>query len=115
MKIKRIAIVGGGTAGWLAANHLGLELYKDSEIEIIVFESADVPTIGVGEGTVPYIIKGLKRFGISEAELLVSCDATFKQGIKFINWLDSSVHRDNHYYHPFDPPYPEGFDIITTG
>lgn len=111
MKIKRIAIVGAGTAGWLAANHLGSELSADTEIEITVIESKDVPTIGVGEGTVPYIMNGLKRFGISEAELLTSCDATFKQGIKFVNWLDSAKHGENHYYHSFDAPYPSGFNV----
>ncbi|TYK65878.1 tryptophan halogenase family protein [Colwellia echini] len=111
MKIKRIAIVGAGTSGWLAANHLGVELSADPEIEITVIESKDVPTIGVGEGTVPYIMKGLKRFGISEAELLTSCDATFKQGIKFVNWLDSAEHGENHYYHSFDDPYPSGFNV----
>ncbi len=112
MKIKRIAIVGAGTAGWLAANHLGCELSCDPEIEITVIESKEVPTIGVGEGTVPYIMKALKRFGISEAELLLTCDATFKQGIKFVNWLDDTAHgKNNYYYHPFDVPYPGGFDI----
>lgn len=111
MKIKRIAIIGAGTSGWLAANHLGAELSADSEIEITVIESKDVPTIGVGEGTVPYIMNGLKRFGISEAELLLTCDATFKQGIKFVNWLDETKHGENFYYHSFDDPYPGGFDI----
>ncbi len=111
MKIKRIAIIGAGTAGWLAANHLGAELSADQNIEITVIESKDVPTIGVGEGTVPYIMNGLKRFGISEAELLLTCDATFKQGIKFVNWLDTEQHGENAYYHSFDEPYPGGFDI----
>jgi tryptophan halogenase len=112
MKIKRIAIIGAGTAGWLAANHLGSELSADQEVEITVIESADVPSIGVGEGTVPYIMNGLKRFGISEAELLLSCDATFKQGIKFTNWLDEKKHgKDNYYYHSFDAPYPGGFNV----
>lgn len=111
MKIKRIAIIGGGTSGWLAANHLGSALSADEEIEITLIESPDVPTIGVGEGTVPYIMKALKRFGISEAELLISCDATFKQGIKFVNWMDKTRHGENHYYHPFDEPYPAGFDV----
>lgn len=111
MKIKRIAIVGGGTSGWLAANHLGSALSADSDIEITLIESPDVPTIGVGEGTVPYIMKGLKRFGISEAELLVNCDATFKQGIKFVNWMNEECHGENHYYHPFDAPFPAGFDV----
>ncbi len=112
MKIKRIAIVGGGTAGWLAANHLGFELRLDPEVEITLLESADVPVIGVGEGTVPLIKKSLQKFGISEAELIVGCDATLKQGIKFINWLNPHVHgKDNFYYHPFGSPYPCGFDV----
>jgi len=111
MKIKRIAIIGGGTAGWLAANHLGAELVADEEVQITVIESKDVPTIGVGEGTVPYIMKSLKRFGISEAELLLTCDATFKQGIKFVNWRNPQLHGENYYYHPFDEPYPAGVDV----
>lgn len=112
MKIKRIAIVGGGTAGWLAANHLGFELRLDSDIEITVIESEDVPTIGVGEGTVPLIKKSLQKFGISEAELMVSCETTFKHGIKFVNWLDPKVHGEGHYYyHPFGSPYPSGYDV----
>lgn len=111
MKIKRIAIIGGGTAGWLAANHLGAELCHDPEFEITLIESLDVPTIGVGEGSVPYLAKGLKRFGISEAEMLLTCDATFKQGIKFVNWLDPKQHGENHYYHSFDTPYPAGVDV----
>ena len=113
MKIKRIAIVGGGTAGWLAANHLGFELRKDPEIEITLIESKDVPSIGVGEGTVPYIKKALEKFGISEAELIASCDVTFKQGIKFVEWLNSAIHGEKHYYyHPFESPFPSGIDII---
>jgi len=110
MKIKQVAIVGAGTAGWLAANHLGSELQSE-DIQITVIESDKVPTIGVGEGTVPYIMKGLERFGISEAELLVSCDATFKQGIKFVNWMKPKQEVEHYYYHPFDAPYPGGFDV----
>lgn len=113
MKIKRIAIVGAGTAGWLAANHLGAELSAEHDIEITIIESKDVPTIGVGEGTVPYLMNSLKRFGISEAELLYSCDTTFKQGIKFVNWLNCDGRGENFYYHPFDVPYPNGDDISS--
>jgi tryptophan halogenase len=56
-------------------------------------------------------MKSLQRFGISEAELLLSCDTTFKQGIKFVNWLDANQHDQNFYYHSFDEPYPGGLDI----
>lgn len=111
MKINRIAILGGGTAGWLAANHLGFELSKYENIEITVLESDEVPSIGVGEGTVPFIQNSLRKFGISEAEFLHKCDATFKQGIKFVNWLDENVHGHNYYYHPFDVPEVQGYSI----
>lgn len=114
MKIKRIAIVGGGTAGWLAANHLGVELARDPEIEITLIESSDIPIIGVGEGTVPQIKATLKKFGINEVDLLSSCDATFKQGIKFACWMDAGKHGADHfYYHPFSSPYPGGFDVTN--
>ncbi|WP_271007199.1 tryptophan halogenase family protein [Paucibacter sp. B51] len=112
MKTQRIAIIGGGTAGWLAANHLGRELHADPEVEITVIESEDVPIIGVGEGTVPSIKAALRRFGISEAELLLSCETTFKTGIKFQGWLDAGRHGpENFYYHPFATPFPGGVDI----
>ena len=107
MKIKRIAIVGGGTAGWMAANHLGVELSRDPEIQITLIESKDIPVIGVGEGTVPQIKATLKKFGISEIDLLTSCDATFKQGIKFAQWMDAKKYGSNNfYYHPFSSPFP---------
>ncbi|WP_049723690.1 tryptophan halogenase family protein [Gilvimarinus polysaccharolyticus] len=108
MKIKKVAIVGGGTAGWLAANHLGLELSAREGFSVTVVESKDVPTIGVGEGTVAVIRKSLEKLGVSEAELLLRCDATFKMGIKFVNWM--APKKDNFYYHPFDAPYPLGVD-----
>ena len=111
MSINRIAILGGGTAGWLAANHLGFELSKNENIEITALESEDVPSIGVGEGSVPFIQNSLKKFGISEAKFLHECDATFKQGIKFVNWLDENEHGQNYYYHPFDVPEVQGYSI----
>lgn len=115
MKTRRVAIIGGGSAGWLAANHLGYELSADPEVAITVIESPDVPIIGVGEGTVPAIKTSLRKFGISEADLLVACDTTFKNGIKFQGWLDAARHGEGHfYYHPFASPFPEGLDITPA-
>lgn len=112
MKIRKIAIVGGGTAGWMAANHLGVELSRDPDIEITLIESKDIPVIGVGEGTVPRIKETLNKFGISELDLLVNCDTTFKTGIKFSNWMEGRSDSSKHYYyHPFSSPYPKGFDV----
>ena len=114
MKIKRIAIVGGGTAGWLAANHLGLALHLDPEIEITLIESEDVPIIGVGEGTVPLIRETLEKFGIAEVDLITDCDTTFKHGIKFVDWRKPArPGTENFYYHPFSPAFPGGYDVTA--
>nr|WP_315472756.1 tryptophan halogenase family protein [uncultured Undibacterium sp.] len=114
MKVKRIAIIGGGTAGWLAANHLAVELRAETDITITVIESPEIGIIGVGEGTVPHIRKSLMKFGISEAELLASCDTTFKKGIKFVDWMAPGADPSNNfYYHPFSSPYPAGVDVTS--
>ncbi|MCG9965927.1 tryptophan halogenase family protein [Shewanella cutis] len=103
MTIKKIAIIGGGTSGWLAANHLGRVLRGRPGLSISVIESPDIPIIGVGEGTVPSIRKSLQSFGISESEFIRTCDVTFKQSIKFVNWLDQTRHgKHNFYHHLFD-------------
>lgn len=112
MQINRIAVIGGGTAGWLAANHLAVELFGSKNISITLIESPDIPTIGVGEGTVPAMRETLKRFGVSETHFIRECDVSFKQSIKFINWLDRHKHGDNNYYHHlFDYPFPFGEDL----
>ncbi len=113
-KVKSIAIIGGGTAGWLAANHLAVELRAELDITITVIESATIGIIGVGEGTVPHIRKSLQKFGIAEAELLAHCDATFKSGIKFVDWMAPTASQPtNSYYHPFASPYPSGIDVTS--
>ena len=100
--VKKIVIVGGGAAGWLTAGIVAAE-YRASEggIEIVVVESPDVAIIGVGEGTWPSMAASLKKMGISETEFMLACDASFKQGSKFINW---TTENDCFYYHPFTLP-----------
>ncbi|WP_394129765.1 tryptophan halogenase family protein [Shewanella maritima] len=113
MTITKVAIVGGGTAGWLAANHLGLQL-QETEITVTVIESPDIPAIGVGEGTVPAIRQTLKKFGISETQFIRECDVTFKQSIKFINWLDKHQHGSgNFYHHLFENPQRFGEQLAS--
>ncbi|QSX30879.1 tryptophan 7-halogenase [Shewanella cyperi] len=114
MKISNIAIVGGGTAGWLTANHLGKALSHRSDISLTLIEAPDIPIIGVGEGTVPSIRQSLQLFGISETELIRQCDATFKQSIRFNNWRDSRRHGANFYHHLFDAPSPLGLDLTAS-
>ena len=102
--IQQVVIVGGGTAGWLTAGIIAAEYRVNnvSGVKITLVESPDVGTIGVGEGTWPSMRATLKKIGISETELIKVCDASFKQGSKFVGWkngLESDV-----YYHPFTLP-----------
>ena len=116
--IKRVIIVGGGAAGWLtagvlAAEHINLAVAPSQRsLEVILIESPQVPTIGVGEGTWPSMRGTLKKMGISETEFMIECDASFKQGSKFIDWLHSPTTASSDkapldsqsYYHPFSLP-----------
>ncbi|RJE75882.1 hypothetical protein BGP78_16180 [Pseudoalteromonas sp. MSK9-3] len=99
--LNSILIVGGGTAGWLAANHLGKK-FKNSGTTVTLIESPNIPTIGVGEGTVPMMRQTLSYFGIDEGVFFQQCDAAFKQGIRFENWMKSNSDKPHFYYHPFD-------------
>jgi tryptophan halogenase len=102
--VSKNVIVGGGSAGWLTAGLLASQLSGDTNapVEITLVESPDVKTIGVGEGTWPTMRTTLQKIGITEAEFLTRCSASFKQGTKFVAW--SSGHEDEYYYHPFSAP-----------
>lgn len=105
--IKHVLVVGGGTAGWLAACHLAKSLRAaDADgVRVTLVESADIPTIGVGEGTVPAIRQSLHHLGIDEGAFVRECDVTFKQSIKFVDWLTAPDGDRRHaYHHIFDYP-----------
>ena len=103
-EINKVVIVGGGTAGWITAGILAAKLNTPQQklIDISVIESPDIPAIGVGEGSWPTMRDTLKSMGINEGEFLSQCDASFKQGSKFIGWLNGEA--NDAYYHPFSLP-----------
>jgi tryptophan halogenase len=95
-QIKRIAIVGGGTAGWMAASILARAL-PGTGVVITVIESPDIGTVGVGEATIPPIIDLLRFLNINEGDFVKHTQSTYKLGIKFTDWA-----RAGHsYWHPF--------------
>lgn len=84
-RIKKILVLGGGTAGWMAASYLGRAL--GPSVSLTVLEAPAVPRIGVGEATIPNLQKVFFDFlGLSEEEWMPKCNASFKMGIRFINW-----------------------------
>lgn len=95
-RIDSIAIVGGGSAGWIAASMLARTL-GGSGCAISVIESPDIATVGVGEATIPPIIELLKFLSINEADFIHHTSSTFKLGIKFTDWRDPG----HSYWHPF--------------
>ena len=105
--IKSVLIVGGGTAGWLTAAYLARSLgcsFPDG-VRITLIESREIGTISVGEGTFPSIRGTLLAIGIDEARFVRECDATFKQGVKFVNWVRPKDSPGiDHYFHPFSLP-----------
>lgn len=85
--IRSIIIAGGGTAGWMAATYLKrFQRYTDCRITLI--ESSQVGTIGVGEATIPHLVNFMRNLRFDEAELMRACHASYKLGIKFLNWGD---------------------------
>lgn len=104
-RISRIIIVGGGSAGWLTAGVIAAEHCADPDaeqpLEVLLVESPDIPTIGVGEGTWPSMRTTLKRIGLSENDFIRECDASFKQGTWFRNWQSGN---GDTYSHPFSVP-----------
>ena len=100
MKTKHILIVGGGSAGWMAAAYLNGALNRGEQrrVEIGLIESPEVDRIGVGEATIPSINHLLSVVGLNEREFMDKVDGTFKQSIRYVNWLDN---RGEHYHHPF--------------
>ncbi|MEQ7874495.1 tryptophan halogenase family protein [Sphingomonas sp. ASV193] len=93
--IRRIIIVGGGTAGWMSA--AALARFVGRGRRIVLVESDAIGTVGVGEGTIPPILEYNRSLGIDEPAFLAATKASYKLGIEFDGW----VRPGERYFHQF--------------
>lgn len=101
-EIKRIVIVGGGSAGWMSAATL---IHHHPEKDITVIESPNIPTVGVGESTIGQINAWLHDLDINDDDWMQHCDASYKLSIKFTDFYKEN---SGGFHYPFGLPHLEG-------
>lgn len=94
--IRKVVIVGGGTAGWMTASYLTATF--GDRISVTLVESKSVPTIGVGEATFSSIRHFFEYLGLGERDWMPECAATYKLAIRFEGWRAPG----HYFYHPFE-------------
>ncbi len=94
--IRKVVIVGGGSAGWICAA-MAAHYFQASTVEVELIESEEIGTIGVGESTIPPFLQLIHSLGIDEQDFIQKTQASFKLAIRFENWRQ----KGEAYYHPF--------------
>jgi len=98
MQQQKILILGGGTAGWMAANLIA-KAFDPKHMQVCLLESPDIGIVGVGEGSTPQLKALFDKLGIAERDWMPNANATYKNGIRFKGW--STQPNCNEYFHPF--------------
>lgn len=94
--IRKIVIVGGGSAGWICAA-MASHYFHKTGVAVELIESEEIGTIGVGESTIPPFLQLIRSLGIDEQDFIQKTQASFKLAIRFENWRE----KGEAYYHPF--------------
>jgi tryptophan halogenase len=106
-RLKKVLVVGGGTAGWLTACYLAkaVNAIDPNSVQVHLVESSNIGLLGVGEATFPSIRGTLSAIGLDERRFLVGATATYKQGIHYRHWVrPPGTEGSDHFFHPFSAP-----------
>ena len=105
--IRRVVVLGGGTAGWMAA--AAIAKMSNRSFEVHVVESSEIGIVGVGEATIPPILQMNRLLEIDENDFLRRTGATFKAAIQFVDWSGDG----NGYFHAFGPiGFTQGLALV---
>lgn len=104
-EIKKICILGAGTAGWFTA--LELRRIFDQSIKITVVSSPEIPIVGVGEGGILNLIESLRRLDIPLIEFMQETGAVHKLGFVYEGWRNGRKDKQDYYYHMFPNLAPQ--------
>ena len=106
MAFKSILVVGGGSAGWMAASTL---VKKFPNTKITLVESSDIPTVGVGESTLGFIRNWTTYLGLDDKDFLKHTNGSYKLSIKFTDFYDKD---SGGFHYPFGSAYESsGFNV----
>jgi len=106
-RLRKVLVVGGGTAGWLTACYLAraVNAATPASVQVHLVESDRIGLIGFGESTFPSIRGTLSAIGLDERRFLAETSATYKQGIRFRHWVrPPGTPGKEHFFHPFSVP-----------